>query len=215
MASYNNYSTKDMAACINNFKKNVASYNTRTWPLAGKNCPGFKPLGYRVRPTFGEQCLKTGNQWPSPREEPGPSLPYLDLFSDNPSESKCSEPVKNDVIAKRVKPVSWLRKNRFPALIDAYNIRNGLFSFGGKSHPIIEKDQAIPSSADFPEITSCKLNEVVYQKRDNVGLHEVSNEDCSECPLCRKEVELRARVRDVSMLKSNSPKYHIHLPSTD
>jgi hypothetical protein len=218
MAFYNNYSTKDPARYTNNFTKNEVSHNTQTWPFAGQRYPGFKPLGYRTRPTFGEQCLKTGNQWPGPREEPGPSLPYLDLFTDDPIGDKCSEPVKNDVIAKPIKPVSWIRKNRFPALFDSYNIHNGLFNLDGKSHPIIgaldKKDQTIPSPADFPVVTSCKLNKVVNEEMDkNAGLREVFQEDCSECPLCRKQAGIRARIGDVS--NSNSPKYHIHLPSTD
>ena len=160
--NFTKYSLKSKASCKNhttNDTKNIIPCATQPWPLAGKRYPGFKPLEYRTRPTFGEQCLKTGNQWPSPREEPGPTLPYLDLFADDPTGDK--RPVKNDAKARPVKPVSWIRKNRFPALFDSYNIRNGLFCFDEKSHTISGKtEQAMSPSVDFPEITPCMLNMV-------------------------------------------------------
>ena len=218
--NFTNYSQKSTASC-NNYStnetlsgsRNTVQCDSRTWPLSGKRYPGFRPLGYRTRPTFGEQCLKTRNQWPSPPEEPGPTLPYLDLFANDSKEDICFEPVKNDAKPKPVKAVSWIRKNRFPALFDSYNIRNGLLSFSGTSNTILGKpNQAISASTDFPGVASCKLNMTVNQEmRRNRGSAEVSDDGCSECPLCIKEFERQ----NVSMFKSNFPKYHIHVPSTD
>ena len=199
-----------------NLTRNVTSFNTRSWPLAGENYPGFKPLGYRTRPTFGGQCLRSGNQWASPCQELVPSLPVLDLFADEPTKSRFCEVVKNDKIAKPVKRVSRLRKNRFPTLFDSYNIHQRLFNIDAKSHSIIGRNLDQESLTDLPVVTSCTLNKVDNQKLyKNRGLREFFEDDCSECTLCTTEMKLHTRAGDVSVLKSNSPKYHIHLPTTD
>ena len=207
MCSSIDYSTKPMVF-QSNFTRNTSSYGTRSWPLAGENCPGFKPLGYRTRPTFGERCLKSGDQWATPREEPGPTLPVLDLFTDDPIKRRSREIAKNDRITKPVKRVSWLRENRFPALIDAYNTHQGLYNIDTKSHNSII-GYSMSQETDFPAITSCKLNKLGHQKfYKNSGIQEVFEKDCSEC-------NPQARISDASTLKSNSSKYHIHLPTTD
>lgn len=215
MYSCDNFFSKPMAF-HSNLTRNRTCYNTRSWPLVGQNYPGFKPLGYRTRPIFGERCLKSGNQWASPREKPVRSLPVFDLFTDEPTKPRCYEVVKNDRITKPVKRVSWIRKNRFPAIINAYNIQQGLYNIDAKSHPIIGCNLGQESLTDFPAVTSCTLNKVDNQKlHKNSGLHDVFENDCSERSLCTTEVKLNTRVSDVSILKSNSPKYHIHLPTTD
>ena len=224
-SKYSAYSSseycRNMASFDNSFIKSIASYH-RTWPLAGKDCPGFKPLGYRRRPTVGEQCLKTGVQWSGPREQSGPSLPYLDLFADYPTVGKGCEPVKNNFATKPVKQVSSLRKNRFPTVLDIRNnIRKDFLTFDEGLHRTIgefaQGDSSLLPSVDFPEVTSCKLNKVVNQKRDRSNeLYDPSKQDCSECLLCRNEVELKAHdAHDVSMIEKNSTKYHIRLPTID
>lgn len=219
---YDNYCTKKLTTgSITNRIRNLTFYNTQKWPFASDHYPGFIPLGFRIRPTFGEQCLKTGNQWLDCREKPGPSLPFMDLFHDHRTHVKSCEPMKNHAVTKPVKSVSQIRKNRFPAQFDPYNIRKCFLTFEEKSHPIdtIAEQEEIQSSVEFPQVRTCQLNKVIKQKRDNSNkqLNNVQNEDCSDCQLRRKEEKLQARVGDENKLPSNSnvTRYHIRLPTID
>ncbi|XP_028410258.1 uncharacterized protein LOC114532861 [Dendronephthya gigantea] len=219
-AFYGKYFTKQLTpGGVTNKMINATSYNTQKWPLASDHYPGFKPLGFRIRPTFGEQCLKTGIQWPDCREDPGPSLPFMDLFDDHPTHVKSCEPMKNNSMMKPVKSISRSRRNRFPALFDPYNIRRGLLTFEGKSRPCDIISEEIQSSVEFPKVRSCQLNEVIKHERDNLNerLENVESEDCSDCQLCLKEIEHQARVSDANKLpsSSNSQRYHIRLPTID